>query len=330
MYIVASLLGFSVSSVAQAASAADDFPLSPTTIRTIAVAALIVVVIAVLIRIRRNRTTERPGQAAPRYIYRRKGPLYPRKEELDGLSAFNSPERVLEHTWIEKKGAASICTIDIDRFALLQANYNGPTAQSDPNPASQDSSRRHAPADGQKSDADSASAEGNGKSALDIESDAYPQGEKSTWDEQVQMLIERDNGGDSTALKSLIQWGKGCTWPGGRLASEYLLSVGRRAYSLVLDVLKTQDDEWKYRVITGLVYNWPRELQEEIAPVLETLTYNPSDDHWNVEVDVAAAEVLCENKLLDQERRRAMIDRVVRNNPRLDEDSVAALKACVE
>ena len=287
--------------------------------------ALIVVLVAVFFRVTKTRKKEPLPQAAPRYIYRCRGPLYPRKEEvLDGLSVFDSPERLLAHAWIHKKDGESFFTIDTDRPSLLEAGYSDVTL------ASQDSSSEHASAHAHKSNAEPAFTEGTEAPALPIELDEYPKGEKSKWIGQVEMLIERDKAGDPEALKSLIQWGKGCTWPGGRKASEYLLSVGRRVYPLVLDVLKTQDDEWRYRVITGLVYNWPRELQKEIAPVLETLTYEPSDDKWNLEVDVAAAEILCENNLVDRGQRKAIIERVVRNNPQLKDDDVAALEACAD
>ncbi len=300
--------------VAQAADDSADLASWSTTIRIVAGVALVGVLIYVFLRVKGERKKEQPRRTPPRYIYRCRGLLFSREEEMpfDGLSAFDSLERLLAHTWIYKKGMPDVVKIDIERLSLLQASYD------DERPASGNAAKRQAMT------GDSASR------VSDIESDEFPQGEKRGWDAQVQMLIERDKAGAPGALKSLMQWGKGCSWPGGRRASEYLLSVGRRAYPLVLDVLGTQDDEWKYRVITGLVYNWPRELQEEIAPVLETLTRQPTEERWNVEVDVAAAEVLCENKLLDQRRLTEIVGRVLGNNPNLDEDDVAALKACIQ
>ncbi len=169
---------------------------------------------------------------------------------------------------------------------------------------------------------------------LDIEIDEYPKGRKGEWIDMVQALIRRDEEavaqsgeGDPAALKSLLQWLKGSNWPGVGPAISYLKSVGLRTLPLVRAVLQTDDDEWICNVVTCLIEAYPKETQAEFVPVLKQLIEKPIGTSWDAELDVSAAELLCESRLLPDDELKAIVAQVFRNNPQLDPNEIAELEA---
>jgi len=130
-------------------------------------------------------------------------------------------------------------------------------------------------------------------------------------------------------LKALVQWLKDRNWPGTGPAGTFLRSVGLRTLPLVRAVLQTNDEEWIYNIVECLIVKYPREAQVEFVPFLKRLINEPIGVSWEAELDVTAAEILCNGKLLPQDELKTLVARVIRNNPQLDAEDIAEVEALV-
>jgi Domain of unknown function (DUF5071) len=81
-------------------------------------------------------------------------------------------------------------------------------------------------------------------------------------------------------------------WPVARPVCALLVSIGEPLIPYLRPILESDDAEWKYWVITGVLSEWPAELVEQLRPELTRIAERPTQTETASEVDVEARAVL--------------------------------------
>jgi hypothetical protein len=81
-------------------------------------------------------------------------------------------------------------------------------------------------------------------------------------------------------------------WPVFAVLAPFVASLGRVIVSYVKQVLSTNDDVWKYWVLSGVVRSASPEVVDDIRSELERISARPTEGEAEEEVDKAAAELL--------------------------------------
>ena len=77
-------------------------------------------------------------------------------------------------------------------------------------------------------------------------------------------------------LPDIVSWIQDINWPIAYEAGLFLSSVGRPLLPIVRDILQTDDEVWKFNVLTIIVEDWSQELLEELRPELERIERSPT------------------------------------------------------
>lgn len=142
----------------------------------------------------------------------------------------------------------------------------------------------------------------------------YPTGNKEDWQGQVRSIINKDNNsGSPDCIKALLNWLQDCNWPGANEACDYLIQHCKMAAPYALEILRGNDEVWKYWIINRLVNNWPKEvLYDNLSLIKEIAMKNDKE-----EVNISAARILCENNLLKYEDYDEILKNIEDGNPGL-------------
>jgi hypothetical protein len=92
-------------------------------------------------------------------------------------------------------------------------------------------------------------------------------------------------------IPELLEWLQDCNWPVAKPVSEYLVSINGNITQEILNILKTNDQIWKYWIISifGRITN-DTFIREEII----LIATNPTKDESLEYVDEIANEIIKE------------------------------------
>jgi len=93
-------------------------------------------------------------------------------------------------------------------------------------------------------------------------------------------------------LGELVQWLRDYNWPVAHVLAPFLASLGAPLVPHVWQVLRSQDDVWKYWIITLLLSAFPEAIAVEFRPELERLSHAPQAHEKAEELDEQARSVL--------------------------------------
>lgn len=94
-------------------------------------------------------------------------------------------------------------------------------------------------------------------------------------------------------IPDLLVWLQDTNWPISSEIGEILLQFNAELIPYIQDVLKTDDDIWKYYVLSELVSRLSKEdVKSGLLDELNRLANNPSMGEQDEEVDLIAKEML--------------------------------------
>ena len=92
-------------------------------------------------------------------------------------------------------------------------------------------------------------------------------------------------------LPKILEWMKDMNWPVAQVFQPLLAGIGIKLAQLIRDVFETEDDVWKYWVVTAVVRESPA-LASELRPELSRMAKNPTAGEQAEGVSELAREVL--------------------------------------
>jgi hypothetical protein len=92
-------------------------------------------------------------------------------------------------------------------------------------------------------------------------------------------------------LSRLLEWLQDYNWPVAQILAPFLASIGSPLISYIQHILNTDDDVWKYWIISTIVHN-SLELATAFKVELQRLAYLPTQRESIEELDDVAREVL--------------------------------------
>lgn len=95
-------------------------------------------------------------------------------------------------------------------------------------------------------------------------------------------------------LDELTEWLQDSNWPVAHILAPFLASLGRPMIPSIDFVFSTDDDVWKYWMITCLIGK-NSELFDHYKPLLIRIATNPSENEKREELDEVARDALDEN-----------------------------------
>lgn len=101
-------------------------------------------------------------------------------------------------------------------------------------------------------------------------------------------------------LQDLLEWLKDCNWPVSHSIAPFLASIGEPLLPLIHEVLRGNDDTWKYWCIDRLIMGFPRELAGQFRSELQRFAFQPTSQQRSEELDERARAAL---EWLDGRRR---------------------------
>lgn len=93
-------------------------------------------------------------------------------------------------------------------------------------------------------------------------------------------------------LPQLMEWVQDYNWPVAKVIAPFLASIGEPLIPEIKKVLTSNDDMWKYWCLHVIVDEMKAEYLRMLAPELERLATNPSQDEIDSEVDEIAKTIL--------------------------------------
>jgi hypothetical protein len=139
----------------------------------------------------------------------------------------------------------------------------------------------------------------------------YPKGNKETWLSQAHGLVKEAKRGNESAMHSLLVWLQDMNWPGANEACGYLNTNCEIIIPRIKEILKGDDLQWKYWIITSLISNWPKELMNKVAYDLLELTKHDDGEG----VNLSSAYILCKEQLFDRDELVVVVNRIEKFNP---------------
>lgn len=104
-------------------------------------------------------------------------------------------------------------------------------------------------------------------------------------------LIELGYPAVAPVLPELVEWLQDYNWPVAKALAPFLATIGKPLLPHIRRVLATDDDIWKYTVLSLLVEDRP-ELVQEIEQELYRLATTPTTNERAEELDQKAQEIL--------------------------------------
>ncbi|MGC1376907.1 MAG: DUF5071 domain-containing protein [Anaerolineales bacterium] len=94
-------------------------------------------------------------------------------------------------------------------------------------------------------------------------------------------------------LPQLLAWLQDYNWPVAPVLAPFLISIGKPLIPHIQNILLSQDETWKYWIISIIIRNSP-ELALSFRDDLERLALSPTDREVSEELDGVARQVLNE------------------------------------
>jgi Domain of unknown function (DUF5071) len=79
-------------------------------------------------------------------------------------------------------------------------------------------------------------------------------------------------------LGELLEWLRDCNWPVAHSIAPFLAAVGEPVIPLIHEVLRGNDDIWKYWCIDRLIMEFPRNLVEPFRAELRQFALQPTNE----------------------------------------------------
>ena len=109
--------------------------------------------------------------------------------------------------------------------------------------------------------------------------------------EKIEALILLGYPAVEPIIRDLMEWIQDMNWPVARVLQPFLASIGAPLEPYIREVLKTDDEIWKYWVILDIIGESPQ-LFEIFLPELERIANNPTPREHAEELDEIAQSVL--------------------------------------
>lgn len=93
------------------------------------------------------------------------------------------------------------------------------------------------------------------------------------------------------AMPQILEWVQDVNWPVAAVLLPYLAGIGPRLAPYVKTVLASDDDQWKYSVLHGIVRH-SRELAFELDGELQRFSHAPTRGELEEGVAEVAREIL--------------------------------------
>lgn len=110
--------------------------------------------------------------------------------------------------------------------------------------------------------------------------------------ERVNKLKKMDRTELLPLLPGLMEWIQDMNWPIAEEVAELLLTVPNEIIPLIIEVLATNDNVWKYWCLEILVKRFPNELRKSFKSDLIRLIERPTPGEKLEELDEIALEIL--------------------------------------
>ncbi|WNG51859.1 DUF5071 domain-containing protein [Archangium minus] len=105
-------------------------------------------------------------------------------------------------------------------------------------------------------------------------------------------VVERGYPAVAPLLPQLLEWVKDGNWPVAHILAPFLASIGSPIVPHVRDILRGDDDLWKYYVVARIVRMMPRATAEALRPELTRIASDPTSGEEVEAIDDLAAEIL--------------------------------------
>ena len=92
-------------------------------------------------------------------------------------------------------------------------------------------------------------------------------------------------------IPALLEWLQDPNWPVAHVFQPFLASIGQPLAPYIRDILASEDDAWKYSLLSAVVSCSP-ELARALRTELERLARHPTAEESKEEVDLVAIEIL--------------------------------------
>jgi len=93
------------------------------------------------------------------------------------------------------------------------------------------------------------------------------------------------------AMPQILEWVQDANWPVAAVLLPYLAGIGPRLAPYIKTVLASEDEQWKYFVLLGIVRHSP-ELAFELSGELKRLAHAPTIRELEEGVSEVAREML--------------------------------------
>jgi len=100
----------------------------------------------------------------------------------------------------------------------------------------------------------------------------------------------------SADVPELLVWMQDMNWPVGRGIAIYLRPHINEIKESLLDILKSNDDIWKYWIISSLIAHSKIKLDQELISMIKKIADHPTKFEIDEGVDVAAKRIIADNK----------------------------------
>lgn len=90
----------------------------------------------------------------------------------------------------------------------------------------------------------------------------------------------------------LLEWVQDLRWHVSRPIGEYLAPHVNEIKDEILQVFSTNDDEWKFSIMAGLIKQTETELDEDLVTVIKRMRDNPTQREVDADLKWIAEKIL--------------------------------------
>jgi HEAT repeat protein len=94
--------------------------------------------------------------------------------------------------------------------------------------------------------------------------------------ERAQAVVALGYPAAAPVLRELLAWLQDCNWPVAHAIAPFLASAGEPVVPLIREVLRGDDDIWKYWCLGRVVMGFRKDVAEQLRPDLRRLAFHPS------------------------------------------------------
>jgi hypothetical protein len=110
--------------------------------------------------------------------------------------------------------------------------------------------------------------------------------------ERAQAIIARGYPAVAPVLPELITWLQDCNWPVSHVIAPFLASIGSPIVPEIRRVLQTNDDIWKYWVLSQVVARTSSDVAEGLREELTRIATEPTQGEILEDVSSTAQAIL--------------------------------------